>query len=132
MPSTLSALFLSLTLGLGLLACGSGDGGSRSASGPGQKLFETLACPTCHKADGRGSSLGPPLRELSMHWTREQLAEYFPDPEAVLRTNERLNAVARVFTMKMPGVTLPVEQRLVLADYVLELSRLAAQQEAGQ
>lgn len=105
---------------LALAACG----GSDKPSGPptGQSLFATQSCVTCHRKDGGGNNFGPSLRGAAENWTREKLAAYLADPQAVVAKDPRLTALSRNYNMQMPPVRLSEELRLMLADYVLGLS----------
>ncbi len=106
-----------LLLILLLAACFGGSGATE-----GEQLYRAMACSTCHGTRGGGGANAPPFGELAEHWTRETIAEYLTDPLTVVERTPRLKALKERYNQQMPPVMLPVEQRLLLADYVLELS----------
>ena len=114
--------WLAALLLLPALACGPSENAS---SGPpdGAQLYERQGCVTCHKASGRGGALGPTLVRTGEYWTREKLAEYLADPASFVGKDARLNSIARHFNMQMPPARLSLEQRLLLADYVLGFTK---------
>jgi len=114
--------WLAALLLLPALACGPSENPS---SGPpeGAQLYEVQRCVICHKASGRGGALGPTLVDRAEYWTREKLAEYLADPASFVGTDARLNSLAIQFNMQMPPVPLTLEQRLLLADYVLGFTK---------
>ena len=65
--------------------------------------------------------MGPPLSRAGDHWTREDLAEFISEPSRFVEGDARLRTVAAAYRAPMPGVTLDLEQRLLLADHVLGL-----------
>jgi len=110
-----------LLLLLALAACGEAPGATGDHDGA--RLFVIANCITCHGRDGAGSQLGPPLRGLDQHWTRETLADYLSDPKAVIDRDPRLQKLAKRFAMMpMPPVLYERELRLRLADHALALS----------
>ena len=119
-----SAMARAHVLGLvGLVLASAACGGSGKPSGPptGASLFATQSCVTCHRKDGGGNNFGPSLRGAAEYWTREGIAAYLADPQAVVAKDVRLMALSRNYNMQMPPVRLSEEQRLMLADYVLGL-----------
>ena len=111
---------LALLAGGAVLACsgGSADGGDRR----GKKLYAAMGCLACHGATGAGGALAPPLEDLGQHWTRERIAVYLSDPSGWVEKDERLKALKQRYSLQMPALTIAEEDRLVLADHVLELS----------
>ena len=65
--------------------------------------------------------MAPPLRELAQHWKREDLARHMFDPDAALKTDERLKQLSRRFPSPMKGVPAPEADRLLIADWLLTL-----------
>ena len=109
---------------LALSACGASPQGD--APNDGARLYVMANCTTCHATDGKGTPLGPPLRGLDAHWTRESLADYMTDPKAAIDSNPRLKTVSLNFSMHMPPVlNFTPEQRLAIADHALALSAKA-------
>jgi mono/diheme cytochrome c family protein len=104
-------------LAIALLGCG-GEGPAPPA---GAKLFQTQGCVACHGAGGEGGALGPPLRELATHWTRERLVAYLADPAAVVAGDPRLRELGKAYMVPMPPIRAPASDRAALADYVLSL-----------
>jgi len=95
---------------------------SQPSSGPpdGAALFREQNCIQCHAADGSGTNLGPTLHGKRQFWTREKIAIYLADPQAVIKGDARLEAQAGKFMLPMVKfVGLSLEQRLALADHVL-------------
>jgi cytochrome c2 len=118
-PHPIAAVLLAPLL-IGLAACSAEPASSDGTVG-GAKLFQVNGCVLCHLADGSGSQMGPPLRNLSANWTREELATYLADPRGWLEHDERLRGLKQRFRMEMPAVSLSEEDRLTLADHLLEL-----------
>lgn len=121
---TPAALATLLAAALALAACGDAPG----AQGPpdGARLFVLANCTACHGTDGSGGVLGPPLRKLEAHWTRESMADYMADPKGALESDPRLKTLSLNFSMHMPPVTnFTPEQRLLIADHALALSAQA-------
>lgn len=107
-------------MGFALAGCGGGEEPEgRAADARGRALFMAFGCTLCHGPDGAGTTLGPPLRGLAKHWTREELASYLADPQAAVARDPRLAELARQYAKEMPAITTPEEQRLEIADYVL-------------
>lgn len=97
--------------------------GSSSSDGPvdGAQLFVSYTCSQCHRHEGQGGPLGPPLRGLSERWAREDLARYLRDPKSFVDKDGRLQALARNYNMQMPGIRIDDERLAKLLDYVLSL-----------
>jgi mono/diheme cytochrome c family protein len=88
----------------------------------GAALFREQNCIQCHGDDGSGTNLGPTLHGKKQFWTREKIAVYLADPQAVIQGDARLTAQKEKYMLpmvKFPYLTL--EQRLALADHVLAL-----------
>ncbi len=85
---------------------------------PGAAAYRAQGCVACHGPAGEGTMMGPSLRGVGDHWTRDDLARYFVEPEAFASSDPRLKQVASKYTMRMRGITAPQDQRLLLADYV--------------
>ncbi len=114
-PHTLLAL-----AGLLLGACS--DAPADSGPLDGAALFKQQNCVQCHGPDGSGTNLGPTLHGKKVFWTREKLASYLSDPQAVIRGDARLEAQAGQYMLPMVKfVGLTQAQRLALADHVLAL-----------
>lgn len=106
--------------GLALAACSKAP--KSSAPPDGAALFVGQNCSVCHGPDGAGTKLGPTLRGKQPFWTREKLATYLRDPQALIRADERLKTQAEQYSLPMVSfVTLTLEERLALADHVLAL-----------
>ena len=111
-----TALGLLLTLPL-LASCG----GEKSKQPiDGSKIF-ALYCKTCHKLDGSGGPLGPPLRNLVENWDRDQLKRYIRDPNSFADKDARLRSLKLSFRMPMPASNVKDEHLELLADYLLTL-----------
>jgi len=115
---------IGMALAVLLASTAAGCGGSeepqeRPTDARGRALFTAFGCALCHGPDGAGTGLGPGLRDLGRHWTREELASYFADPQAALASDPRLAELARQYAREMPAITTPEEQRLEIADHVL-------------
>lgn len=108
---------LCLATALVLGACGRAE-----PRGPltGEQVFQRELCGSCHGSAGKGTWLGPPLRELTQHWEREALAEFIRDPGARLAQDERLAKLSQEFQSPMVGrAALSKAERLLLADWLL-------------
>lgn len=80
-----------------------------------------MGCLQCHGASGAGGSMAPPLTELEQHWDRAGLAAYLENPRAHIEKDARLAALKQRYGTEMPALTLPVADRLAVADYLLAL-----------
>jgi mono/diheme cytochrome c family protein len=117
MLSTATRLVLA---GLLLAACAKDP--ARSGPPDGAALFREQNCVQCHAPDATGTNLGPTLHHKKQFWTREKLAAYLADPQAVIETDERLKSQATQYMLPMVKfIGLSLEQRLALADHVLGL-----------
>jgi len=88
----------------------------------GQELFRRELCGSCHGSAGKGTWMGPPLRGLGAHWTREELADFLRDPATRLRSDPRLQELSRRFPNAMKGnQVLGRRERTRLADWLLSL-----------
>jgi mono/diheme cytochrome c family protein len=87
----------------------------------GKRLYFTQGCSACHMSHGEGGPMAPPLRNLAQHWNREQLAHHMAEPDAMLKTDERLRQLSRQFPSPMKGVPAPEADRLLIADWLLSL-----------
>lgn len=88
----------------------------------GAALFREQNCVQCHGPDGSGTNLGPTLHGKQQYWTREKLAAYLLDPQAVIDADPRLQQQAGRYMLPMVKfVGLSLEQRLALADHVFGL-----------
>ncbi len=85
----------------------------------GPKLFVSQGCATCHKMQGDGGPLGPPLRKIASRWTAEQLSQYLIDPRPLVEKDPRLQSLSRTYRMPMPAVKLEPERLKMLVEYVL-------------
>jgi cytochrome c553 len=128
-PSSSNAL-VTLAAACLLAACSPEEPGPGSASSPGgearvdtegARLYARLACNSCHGPSGAGTSTSPPLLDADRHWTREDLAAYLDDPRTWIQRDERLRALDLRYPIAMPAASVPLEQRLQLADHVLGL-----------
>lgn len=115
-----SSTLLAASAALSVLACRSPTQPPPDASG--RLVYELQLCANCHGESGEGKWLGPPLRELVLHWDANDLAEFFVDPPRRSAADERLRALAERYPRPMePYAHLSREQRLRLADHVLGL-----------
>jgi len=109
------ALVLLLALSAFAAACGEPS----KPIAPGQKLFFEQGCVACHGSRGEGTFMGPPLRALAQHWTRERIAAYLLDPPATVAADERLHRMSLGFRTPMKAISAGAAERLLLADHVL-------------
>jgi mono/diheme cytochrome c family protein len=112
----------SLALVLLLKGCGGGAEPVQEQPADAAQLYRKSLCFQCHGQQGEGGALGPPLRGLREHWTRERLVAYLADPRAFVQKDPRLQVLDRRYSMPMQAFAqLSEEQRLALADHVLGL-----------
>lgn len=111
---------LPLLLALALLAaCDSASGGADLS---GDRLFVLHGCNVCHGDGGEGRSLGPPLRGVSEHWERADLAAFLLDPRAAVAERPRLAELDARYPSEMrPYRNTTEDERLRLADFLLSL-----------
>ena len=110
-------LLLSAGSGVVFLACKSPTPPPPGASGA--EIFELQLCANCHKEDGSGGWLGPPLRDLGRHWDREDLARFLAAPSD-WNEDDRLAGLRQSFSSEMSSYdNLSEEERLRLADHLL-------------
>ena len=76
--------------------------GSTLPALPGQALF-ARACSGCHTV-GKGSKVGPDLKDVGARRPRPWLEEFLANPEAMRKKND---AVARELSAQYPGVRMP-------------------------
>ncbi len=119
---TASRALAAALLSLGLLGSACGSRGPGADPERAAKLYTQFACAQCHGGQGAGLSTAPGFAGLEQLWSREQLAEYLASPRAWIEKDERLAQLKQRYSLEMPAVGLPVEDRLLLADHVLELA----------
>lgn len=113
----LPALFAPLLFALG--ACGADDGATKDPT-DGAVIYQQALCASCHGSAGKGGWMGPPLKELGEHWSRETLADFIRDPAKFVDDDQRLSELSRQFPTQMaPQKTLTKAQRLAVADWLL-------------
>ena len=71
----------------------------------GWRAYVALDCARCHGENREGTRTAPPLVGLAEHWTAEELVSYFQDPNAMVKTDARLNRLAGRYTVQMPPVS---------------------------
>jgi len=88
----------------------------------GAEIYRLQNCANCHGDRGEGTSRGTALRELGLHWTRDDLADFLADPDVVLTRDARLQAQRRPFSGAMSRYdNLTQDERERLAEYLLGL-----------
>ncbi|MEM7310089.1 MAG: cytochrome c [Planctomycetota bacterium] len=88
----------------------------------GAEIYALQLCANCHGEQGEGKTQGPPLRGLSAHWSRDDLADFLAETDAWEERDERLARLAREYSGDMkPYDNLSPAERLRLADYLLAL-----------
>lgn len=92
----------------------------------GWRAYVALDCARCHGENREGTRTAPPLVGLAEHWTAEELVIYFEDPDAMVKSDARLNRLAGRYTVQMPPVSAKApgysqrdEQLRELAEYML-------------
>ena len=64
--------------------------------------------------------MGPPLKDLDQHWSREDLAAFMLDPRTRTDRDARLSKLASEFpTRRAPNRSLGIAERLKVADWLL-------------
>ena len=102
------------------LAAACSPGPRLNPSHPGAELFASQGCTSCHGSQGEGKWLGPPLRGLGEHWTKEELAAYIAKPGPFQKSKPHLAAIAAGFSAHMPeNGHLSENERLDMGDYLL-------------
>ena len=111
-------LFLSAVALVAVLACATPQQPPPGASGA--EIYALQLCSNCHGDAGQGNRLGPPLRDLATRWTREELADFFADPDRWEAEDARLGGLADEYSGDMKTYeNLSLDERLRLADHVL-------------
>ncbi len=91
------------------------------ADSGGREIFVGAGCPQCHGLNGEGRPQGPPLRNLSQHWTRSRLAAYVANPQTFSTQDPRLKALEKKYGAPMPSFLISEGGREQLAEYLLGL-----------
>jgi hypothetical protein len=104
--------FTALSLFLLMQGCSSRDG---------RDVYVGMGCPQCHGFQAEGLVQGPALRNLSDHWTREDLDSYLQNPAAYMSRSPRLQEISKRFTANMPAFTMGKENREKLVEFLLGL-----------
>jgi mono/diheme cytochrome c family protein len=112
-----TALVSALGLSVAAFACGGSE--SAVAQPAGERLYAEKGCTSCHGRAGEGTFMGPPLRNLSAHWQRDELAKFFLDPSGYAKGQPRLAEMMKAYRMPMTPIVASEADRLVLADHVL-------------
>jgi len=88
----------------------------------GAEIYTLQLCFNCHGDQGEGKDLGPPLRDLSQSWTRDELADFLGDTERWEEEDERVYQLSQEYDGNMRGYwNLELDERLRLADWLLSL-----------
>jgi len=54
----------------------------------GERIYQSLGCPTCHTLDGKGGKIGPDLaRAGELHTDAYWFRRYLSDPRAIIPTS---------------------------------------------
>ena len=53
----------------------------RNLQSQGAMVFEQRACINCHRVNGNGMTVGPPLNGLARRHTKDWVKEHFADPK---------------------------------------------------
>jgi mono/diheme cytochrome c family protein len=111
-----------LGLLLAALGCNKQGGGGAGGVAQGAAVYASSNCATCHGDQREGKPrLGPALTGLSQHWaSADELAKYIADPRNYALGDQRLREQMTKFAMKMPAVPMTDEQRLALAQWLLQ------------
>jgi len=110
-----------------------GGGGEGSLASQGQKLFQDLACITCHRADGQGR--GPALEgvfgsRVSLNSGQVVVADEAYLRESILSPSAKIAAGFQPLMPTFQGLV-SEEQLLALIEYVKSLKGLAPSQPAA-
>ena len=91
------------------------------SSRDGRDVYIGMGCPQCHGFQAEGLVQGPALRNLSDHWTKEELDSYVQNPAGYLSRSPRLQEIAKRYTANMPAFTMGQENREKLVEFLLGL-----------
>lgn len=95
-----------------------------SEENTGEQLVRRLGCISCHGTDLKGSRMGPDLSSIKDFWSRDQLINYFRNPNSYM-DSERMKKYKKDF----PGVIMPpfnhvdVKELGKIAEYLLEIDK---------
>lgn len=85
----------------------------------GRDVYIGMGCPQCHGLRAEGLSQGPPLKNLSNRWTREELDSYIQNPGEYMAHSPRLQELSKSFTSNMPAFRMEEKNREKLIEYLL-------------
>jgi hypothetical protein len=91
------------------------------SSRDGRDVYIGMGCPQCHGFQAEGLVQGPALKNLSDHWTRDELDSYLQNPTGYMSRSPRLQDIAKRYTSKMPAFTMGNENREKLVEFLLGL-----------
>jgi len=86
----------------------------------GRNVVHGSFCVQCHGDELKGTPTGPPLQNLTQHWTEESLATYLQDPTTAIEKSPRLRKLRDQYKTLMPTFEMDEETRRTIARYLLE------------
>jgi len=96
----------------------SAGGGTPSEPRPGQEIFQTYLCNTCHNIDKPGRLVGPSLVDVGSRLTKAQIYEAVLDPDATVVEGYPAGLMSKTLSsVGFPGVLSTVELKN-LVDYL--------------
>ena len=88
----------------------------------GREIYELQLCANCHGEAGEGTSRGPRLVGLAMHWRPASLVDFLADTDLWEKDDERIGRMAAAYSGDMRGYdNLSAAERTRLAEYLLGL-----------
>jgi len=66
----------------------------------GEELFGSFGCVNCHGSDLAGTKLGPPLKNLTQFWGRDNLINYLRNPNSFM-SSDRFKEYRKQYTKQM-------------------------------
>jgi len=82
---------------------GEGEAGMPATGIDGLTVYKEANCAMCHGGDMAGTTMAPPLNNLSANWDAETLQQYMLDPEGYSANDPRLAEQNKQYSMQMPA-----------------------------
>jgi hypothetical protein len=82
---------------------GGGEAETPTSGIDGLTVYKEANCAMCHGGDMAGTTMAPPLSNLSANWDADTLQQYMRDPESYSANDPRLDEQNKQYSMQMPA-----------------------------